>query len=55
MGFDEVWEIDRFVLVDSPLTSEVFVAGRGVWKMRLYPFGTPMSEEKDYVGVFLQV
>ena len=56
MRFDEIWELENFLLLDSVVKSQTFYAGRGVWRIQLFPLGNPMSKDKQrHVAVYLQV
>ena len=55
MKFNEIWEIEKFLVLDSVINSEEFCAGRGIWKIKLFPLGNPGKSDGQYVAVYLQV
>ena len=55
MKFDEIWEIEKFLVLDSAISSQTFCAGRGIWKIKLFPLGNPGKTDGQHVAVYLQV
>jgi len=55
MKFDEIWEIEKFLALDTVINSQPFQAGRGIWKMKLFPLGNPGTSDKCHVAVYLQL
>ena len=55
MQFEFVWEIEKFMWHSDTMSSPTFNAGRGIWKIKLFPLGNPGSGDKKHVAVYLQV